>query len=576
MISQILIVMIAAIWVTMFAERRNIQAPLLLVAVGVVASFIPGLERLELEPEIILTLVLPPLLFSAATEFSFVSFIRRFGSIFNLGVLLVAVTTAVVGGLAAATIPGMTLAVALVLGAVISPPDAVTAVAVGRKLKLPSQMMTVLKGESLINDAAALTLFTFAVASVTGTHLAIPNLFLFLLYSAVVGIIVGVVIGVIVHRVRMRLSNATLSTVLSVLVPFTAYILAEELGASGVLAVVAAGFSLGHNASETNYAARMQERQFWRTADALLEAFVFAYIGLQFRWVLAEADEKGFDIPQLLGLSVLILVAAIAGRVGWVFFTSILSRWRSRAVAKRFAEFDRQLAALEQTGGEPAERLAGRRGRLSQRIEQAREARKQGAFELLPPFTWQENLVIGWTGMRGVVTLAAAAGIPLMTVAGESFPGRDVIQVVAFVVTVGTLLIQGLTLPWLIKRLAISDPDDARKRQEQFKIADAVARAATVEAVTAFRGTHADVKSRRLAEMMLQRTTAADRDGRFAEVNDAMLELKEQILVAQRIAVVKARDERRLDDEVMREVLEELDLEQAATSGTTPGQFGGR
>jgi len=573
LVSQILIVMIAAIWVTMFAERRNIQAPLLLVAVGLAASFIPRLGRLELEPEIILTVVLPPLLFSAASEFSFISFIRRLGSIFNLGVLLVAVTTAVVGAIAAATIPGMTLLVALVLGAVISPPDAVTAVAVGRKLKLPSRMMTVLKGESLINDAAALTLFTFAVASVTGTHLAIDNLFLFLGYAAVVGIVVGLVIGAIVHRVRLRLTNATLSTVLSVLVPFTAYILAEELGASGVLAVVAAGLSLGHNSRESGYAARMQERQFWRTTDALLEAFVFAYIGLQFRWVLTGAAEKGIDVPQLLGLSVVILVAAMAVRVGWVFFTSILSRWRSRVVARRYAEFDRQIAMLE---AEQAERLAGRRGRFSQRLEQAREARKQGAFELLPPFTWQENLVIGWTGMRGVVTLAAAAGIPLLTVAGEPFPGRDAIQVVAFVVTVGTLLIQGLTLPWLIRRLAISDPDDERKRQEQFKVADAVARAATVEAVTAFRDTHHDAKSRRLAEMMLQRSAALDRDSRFTEANDVMLELKEQILVAQRLAVVKARDERRLDDEVMREVLEELDLEQAATAGTTPGRFGGR
>jgi len=572
LVSQILIVMIAAIGVSIVAERRNIQAPLLLAAVGLLASFIPGLGRLELEPEIILTVVLPPLLFSAAREFSFLSFIRRFGSIFNLGVLLVAVTTAVVGGIAAATIPGMTLAVALVLGAVISPPDAVTAVAVGRKLNLPSRMMTVLKGESLINDAAALTLFTFAAASVTGTHLAIPNLFLFLLYAAVVGFALGLVIGNVVHRVQMRL-NASLSTVLSVLVPFTAYILAEELGASGVLAVVAAGLSLGHNARESGYAARMQERQFWHTTDALLEAFVFAYIGLQLRWVLVEAEEKGFHIPQLLGLSVLILVATILVRIGWVYFTSILSRWRSRVVAKRYAEFDRQLAALE---GERGERLAGRRGRFSQRLEQAREARKQGAFELLPPFSWQENLVIGWTGMRGVVTLAAAAGIPLMTVAGEPFPGRDVIQVVAFVVTVGTLLIQGLTLPWLIRRLAISDPDDARKRREQFKVADAVARAATVEAVKSFRDTHHDPKSRRLAEMMLQRETALERDNRFAEVTDAMLELKEQILAAQRAAVVQARDERRLDDEVMREVLEELDLEQAATAGTMPGRFGGR
>ena len=173
MVSQILIVMIAAIAVTLIAERRGIQAPLLLALVGLAASFIPRLPRLELEPDIILTVVLPPLLFSAAREFSFVSFIRRLGSILNLGVFLVAVTTGIVGAVAAAVMPGMTLAVALVLGAVVSPPDAVTAVAVGRKLKLPAQMMTVLKGESLINDAAALTFFTFATASVAGTHLFI-------------------------------------------------------------------------------------------------------------------------------------------------------------------------------------------------------------------------------------------------------------------------------------------------------------------------------------------------------------------------------------------------------------------
>ena len=257
MVSQILIVMIAAIAVTIFAERRNIQPPLLLAFVGLIASFIPRLGRLELEPDIILTVVLPPLLFSAAREFSFVSFIRRLGSILNLGVFLVAVTTGIVGAVAAAVMPGMTLAVALVLGAIVSPPDAVTAVAIARKLQLPTQMMTVLKGESLINDAAALTFFTFATASVAGTHLFIPNIVLYLLYSAIAGFVVGLVLGGIVHLVQQRISNASLATVLTVVVPFTAYLLAEELGASGVLAVVAAGLSLGHNAGEARYDVRI-------------------------------------------------------------------------------------------------------------------------------------------------------------------------------------------------------------------------------------------------------------------------------------------------------------------------------
>ena len=337
MVSQILIVMIAAIAVTIFAERRNIQPPLLLALVGLAASFIPGLPRLELEPEIILTVVLPPLLFSAASEFSFDSFIRRLGSIFNLGVVLILVTTAIVGGIAAAIVPNMTLSVALLLAAVVSPPDAVTAVAIGRKLNLPGRVMTVLKGESLINDAAALTLFTFAAAAVTGTQLFISNVFLYLLYSAVVGVVVGVLLGVIVHRTRLRMSNSALITVLTVLVPFTAYLIAEELGASGVLAVVAAGFSLGHNSSEAGFAARQQERQFWRTADALLEAFVFAYIGLQMRFVLEDAQHAGFSLPGLLLVSLAVLVAVILVRIAWVFATAAISRWRNRAEQQRLA-----------------------------------------------------------------------------------------------------------------------------------------------------------------------------------------------------------------------------------------------
>ena len=591
MVSQILIVMIAAIAVTIFAERRDIQPPLLLAFVGLVASFIPGLGRLELEPEIILTVVVPPLLFSAAREFSFVSFIRRLGSILNLGVFLVAVTTGIVGAVAAAVMPGMTLAVALVLGAVVSPPDAVTAVAVGRKLSLPTQMMTVLKGESLINDAAALTFFTFATASVAGTHLFIPNIVLYLLYSAVVGFILGLVVGGLVHLVQQRISNASLATVMTVVVPFTAYLLAEEIGASGVLAVVAAGLSLGHNAGEARYDVRIQEQQFWRTADGLLEAFVFAYIGLQFRWVLADAAAKGFNLLVLTGLSLVVLVAVIVVRIGWVFFTALFSRWQASVAARRLKQLDAQLDAVPRARverparaggpgrvnraarmGRPEEfrRLRQQRERFAERLEQARESRRQGGFDLMPPFSWRENAVISWTGMRGVVTLAAAAGIPLVTATGEAFPGRDVIQVVAFVVTIGTLLIQGLTLPWLIGRLKISDPAGAAKHKQQLELADQLTRRATTEAVANFRDRQTDEQPRRVAEVMMTRLSAmqqAAASGNAADDQPVMVELSGEILAARRSAVVKARDERKLDDEVMREVLEHMDFEEAAMNG---------
>jgi len=558
MVSQILIVMIAAIAVTIVAERRNIQPPLLLALVGLAASFIPALPRLELEPEIILTVVLPPLLYSAAREFSFASFMRRFSSIANLGIVLILVTTSVVGTVAAAVIPGLPLAAATVLAAVVSPPDAVTAVAVGRKLRLPGRMMTVLKGESLINDAAALTLFTFAAATVTGTHLFIENRYLFFIYSAVVGTVVGLIIGAIVQRTRRRLLNPTLSTVLSVLVPFAAYLIAEELGASGVLAVVSAGFDLGHSASTEDYESRIQERQFWKTADGLLEAFVFAYIGLQLRWVIEDAEKAGFNLVELFSLSAIVLLAVIGVRIAWVFGTAVITRWRYRAAARRLAELKadpkwrEKLAAQNQR----ARDRGGRRGR--------REVTPED-FEAMEPFNWKENLVIAWTGMRGVVTLAAAAGIPLTTLAGEAFPGRDAIQVVAFTVTIGTLLIQGLTLPWLIGWLKISDPRETEHHAAQRKLANQIGELAVQRAMTAYRETNTDPKVHEAVDQMLQRMTQADDadDQVHAENGALMLELGRLMLEARRAALIAARDERQLDDEVLREVLEGLDLQQA-------------
>jgi len=543
-LSQLLIVMIGAIAVTIVAERRNIQPPLLLALVGLAVSFVPGFRRIELEPDVILAVMLPPLLFSAASEFSFESFARRLGSIINLGVLLVIVTTGVVGLVGFWLVPALTLPGAMVLAAVVSPPDAVTAVAIGQRLGLPERVMTVLKGESLINDAAALTLFAFATASVTGVRLFIPNLFLYLIYSAVVGVLVGMALAVIVHRIRQRLTNASLSTVLSVLVPFAAYLVAEELGASGVLAVVAAGFTLGHHVSGAAYDARIQERQFWHTTDALLEAFIFAYIGLQFRFVLEDAARSGVGLTATIGISLAVLAAVIVVRLAWIFLTGALAAWRYPKVAALRA----QLPAGD------------------------RRLRR----DFYPPFSWRENLVLGWTGMRGVVTLAAAAGIPLTALDGTAFPGRDIAVVVAFVVTIGTLLLQGLTLPWLISRLNISDPADATRRQAQGKLAQKLMREAMAAKVTSFRDTHPSQEARQVADRMLLRFTAENQADAPADParNALMLDLTRQALGARRVALIKARDERRIDDDVMREELEKMDLEEAVVANWTPDRFG--
>lgn len=556
MISQILIVMIAAIAVAIYAEHRNIQPPLLLALVGVAVSFIPGVPRLELDPEIILTIVVPPLLFSATSDFSLETFVKRLGSIVNLGVLQILVTTAVVGAVTAALMPALTLPVALLLAAVVSPPDAVTAVAVGRKLKLPGRLMSVLKGENLINDAAALTLFTFLSARVTGADLFISNVLLYLAYNAVVGIIVGIVLGMIVRRVRSRMDNPSLITVLTVLVPFTAFLIAQELGASGVLAVVAAGFSLGHTSTGAGYAARLQERQFWRTADALLEAFIFAYIGLQMRFVLGDALAAGYSLPMLVTMSLAVLLAVILVRFGWVFLTAALSHWRARIRDKKGAKPRPERQERRKTG----------------KAAKVRGDTRRGGFEPQKPFTWQENLVIAWTGMRGVVTLAAAAGIPLVTLAGDDIPGRAVVQVIAFTVAIGTLLLQGLTLPWLIGVLKISDPAEAVYRAEQRRKAGEIGKAAAIGAAVAFRDQQNEPAARAAADLMLERVldeNGVERQFRIGH-GDLLLAFGEKVLHARREALIAARDKRQLDDEVVRELIEAMDLQEAALTNWQP------
>lgn len=537
MFAQILIVVIVAIAISAVAERRNIQPALLVAMVGLVASFIPGLPRLELEPEIILGVVLPPMLFSAARDFSFASFARRIGPIINLGVFQVFGVAALVGIVATLAVPGIDPASAIILGAVVAPPDAVTAIAIGRKSGFPTGLMTVLKGESLINDAAALTLFAGAVAAVAGTQAFISNTALYFLYAAIVGSLLGLLIGNLAQVARRRLAgNPSLATAVSVVVPFATFLLAEELHASGVLAVVVAGFTLGHHGAEAGYRERMQEASFWRTIDTLLETFVFAYIGLQLRFVIADAQLAGYDLWQLAGATLAIFLTTVLTRLVWIFTTAVIARWRRRRGEQR-------PRPLRQSRGR------GRRGTPPPPE---------------PPLTWKENFVLSWTGMRGVVTLAAAAGIPLLTAGGDEFPGREPILALAFLVTIATLLIQGLTLPLLLKSLDLDNPRDAQFEHEQQERAALIADRANAEALAAYRKTHTSPTSQRMADITAKRTMrAADAAAPAGFDRSEALVLGNLLLEARRKQLVAARDARELDDTVLRDLLEQMDLEQA-------------
>ncbi len=526
--------MIAAVAVAGFAKRFELQVPLVLVAVGSVASFIPGVPHVTLAPDLILGVVLPPLLYSAALDFSFVSFRKNLGHILRLGIVMVLVTTLAVGYFANWLVPELTLGAALVLGAVVAPPDAVAAVAVGRKLGLPSRMMAILTGESLVNDAAALTLFTLAVASVTGKKIAIDSPILFFAYEIIGGVLVGLILSRIVRFVRTRIQDSALETVLGLVLPFAAYLAAEEIHASGVLAVVTAGFVLGRVTADVAVTTRIQERQVWPTLDLLLEAFVFAYMGLQLKFVISEVERDGLPVLHIFAYALLILVVVIAVRPAWIFVNT------------------------------------GRRAAMRS-VFGVRNVKNSDALGL----TWKQNLVLSWAGMRGVVTLAAASGVPLATVAGDPFPGRAVIQAVAFVVAVGTLVIQGLTLPLLIRRLDVADPHEEQWTDEQQALARTISRSAAETYLTEAARSGVPGASKESVEAVLERVRRSvrarldaeeteDHEERVAAAGALFDTLRRNVLGAQRDALVKARDSGELDDEVLRHVLDGLDVEEAA------------
>ncbi|MDZ7881408.1 MAG: sodium:proton antiporter [Mycobacterium sp.] len=555
---ELILVVVGAIMVTAIAHRRGLEPALIIVVVGIAVSFMPDFEPPELDSHILLTVVLPPLLYSAALNFSFPTFLRNIRPILGLGVGLVVVSAFTVALVSSwlVMVP-LTFATALVLGAIVAPPDAVTAVAVGRKLGLPRKVMAILTGESLINDAAALTLFSIAVAQVAGSHTFIDNPFLLFTYSALLGPVVGGVLGYITLWIRKRLANPGLETVQGLVVPFAAFILAEEMHASGVLAVVVAGFVVGNGTLSAGYQTRLQERYVWNSVDVLLEAFVFAYIGLHLRFVLDDLHAAHESVLEVLVASALVLLIVLVIRP-----LSVLLMF-GRGKLARHVEARWSVSAPDGDARDGRGRAAPRRGPGKWRSRIDRRS-----------LTWQENVVVSWTGMRGVVTLAAAAAIPVTTASGEPFPERATIQAMAFVVAIGTLLIQGWTLPLLIKRLQLSrfNDDHEADRAEELK-AETVVHGAADGVLAEFRANPpAGINPEMVAEI---RATIARHSQDVDEMPDPEAPTKRaevfstvyrSVLAAQRAALIAERDEGRIEDEAVRAMLERLDLQEAGVS----------
>ncbi|HEY9291067.1 MAG TPA: sodium:proton antiporter [Microlunatus sp.] len=591
---ELLLVVIAAIAVSALAQKRGLQPPLVLTALGLAVSFIPGLPRLEIAPEVILGVVLPPLLYSTALEFSFVNFMRNLWPIVGLGVVLVFLTAFAAGFTTLWLVPEInSLMVALVLGAVVAPSDAVTAEAIGRRVGLPKRVMTILTGESLINDAAALTLFTITTVAVTGTHAFIESPVLFFGYGVVVGIAIGGALAAIVRGIQRRLDNAGLETVLGLVLPFTCYLAAEEAHASGVIAVVTAGFVIGHNSGRAGFAARIQERNVWHSLDVLLEAFVFAYMGMQMKFIFQEVIETGHSLTEVLIAAGAVLLVVLLIRPAYVLvnharLVGMRSIYRSRRAAhpEHFAERDKRRKQRYEIRRAQIEQRQAARGQVDRRVRggkpgqsgpDPRVVRREAT--VLP---LKHELVISWAGMRGVVTLAAAAGIPVMAQAGP-FPGRAVLQMIAFVVAVGTLLIQGSTLPLLIKLLRIrSESDEEYDRQQRRRANEITQRAAASVMKSALNEVNGSTdpvmlsaltsqmqrfqQNRQQLQQQAEDSERADADGKRSALWQKFSKIRLDMITAQRDALRVERDAWRLDDDTYREMLKELDYDEAAIS----------
>lgn len=443
------------------APRIGLAAPILLTVVGIGIGYIPGLEPLEIEPEWILAIVLPPILYAAAVNVPITDFRRNFKAISGLSVILVILSAVAIGFLLTWLMPGLPLAAAIALGAVVSPPDAVAATSIGKRLGLPGRLVTVLEGEGLVNDATALVLLRSAIAAIGGS-VTIFGVAADFVFAVVVAVLIGLVVGLVTVWARARIDQPTLTTAISFVVPFLAYLPAESVHASGVLAVVIAGLVTGHKAlRHLSVQDRITERMNWRTAQLLLENGVFLVMGYQMAQIVTEVGEEGASVWATVGIGLVVTVALILLRA--VFMVPLLVSLRSerRRATNRAARADQFLERIDGMvphGEREERRLTAMRKRLGWQRTEWNALARDG-------LGWRGGLVLTWSGMRGVVTLAAAQSLPF------DVPFRSQLILIAFTVALVTLVLHGTTLPVLIRMLGVSGTDAEAQRRE---IADLV------------------------------------------------------------------------------------------------------
>ena len=523
-----LVLLLLLVFVVVFAAlARKLQTPypIVLVIAGLLLSFVPGIPKISLDPDVIFLIVLPPLLYSAAWLTSWRDFKFNLVSIFMLAFGLVGFTVLGVAEAARLAFTGFDWRLGFVLGAVVATTDAIAATSIAKRVGLPQRIVDILEGESLVNDATGLLALEFGVAMVvSGQTPTVSAGFLRLLYLTLAGLALGLIVGVIVERIHKHIDDGPIEITLTILVPYLAYLAAAAIHTSGVLAVVACGLYLSHKSS--NFFSPSVRIQAWAVWDALtfvLNGLVFVLIGLQLPFVLAGIRE--YSLWQLLLYGALFSGIVIVLRMIWMFPGAYIAT----VIRTRL---------LHQTVSRPSVR---------------------------------QTFVVGWTGMRGVVALAAAISLPDVLADGSAFPQRNLIIFLTFSVILVTLVLQGLTLPPLIRALGLAGATDHNSEEE-------AARSMMVEAAL----THLEEARKKdsVEFASIYEDLAQHYKHRLAKLKGAdnveiganpaaygrHIALTREMLRAERQAAIKLRNEGRINDEVLRKVEHELDLNEKRLS----------
>jgi Na+/H+ antiporter len=517
-ISLLFGLLVAIVVLATLASRLCLPYAILLVLGGLLLGFVPGLPTIALNPELVLVLFLPPLIYSSAWLTSWREFRANLRPILQLSLGLVLVTTLVIA-VVAHFIAGLSWPVAFVLGAVVSPTDAVAASATARQLGLPRRIVTVIEGESMVNDATGLVVYRFAVVAVVTGSFALWQAGLQFILVGVGGLLIGLVIAWPVAWLHRHLDDAPIEITITLLTPYAAYLLADALQVSGVLAVLSAGLYLSRQSSRFFSAnTRLQANAVWNVLVFLLNGLLFLLIGLQLRGILETI--AGHSLPTLVWQALVISLAVIAVRLAWVFPAAYIPRL------------------------------------LSARLR-ARD----------PYPGWRQVAVVAWVGMRGGLSLAAALALPLTLTGGGLFPQRDLVIFFTFGIILVTLVGQGLSLSPIIRLLGLEQDGSLEREHAKAHLVAARAALSRLDELA----TEAWVPEDALAQLRAHYahkletlTEAMDGagDDRFDGHAPAQQQLRQEVLAAERAAVIGLRDRGRIDDETLRLVERELDLEE--------------